>query len=119
MCIVRDLLTKEELRHIRRALQILPEDAPVLYEVWAIGYTNNSKQAVLLMKFEESQDAITYADNIYLLDAITAIAGDNRFNYSTDYVYVEVETVIEDTCGDTINIGTLYKNNLFIMEHIG
>jgi hypothetical protein len=54
-----------------------------------------------------------------LLDAITAITGNNRFNYSTDYVFVEVETVVEDTKGGTINLGTVYKNDLFIMEHIG
>lgn len=119
MCIVKDLLTKEELRHVRRALQILPEEAPVFYEVWAIGYTNNSKQAILLRKFEESQEAIAYADTVYLLDAVTAIAGNNRFNYSTDYVFVEVETVVEDTKGGTINIGTVYKNDLFVMEYIG
>jgi hypothetical protein len=119
MCIVKDLLTKEELRQVRRALQILPEEAPVFYEVWAIGYANNSKQATWLRKFEEFQEAIAYADTVYLLDAITAITGNNRFNYDTDYVFVEVETVVEDTKGSTINISTIYKNDLFIMEHIG
>ena len=119
MCIVKDLLTKEELRHIKRVLQILPEEAPISYEVWAIGYTNNSKQETLLRRFEDSQDAMEYADAVYLLDAITAIAGNNRFNYSTDYVFVEVETVIDDNKGGTMNIGTIFKNNLFLLEHIG
>jgi hypothetical protein len=119
MCIVKDLLTKEELTHVRRALQILPEEAPIFYEVWAIGYANNSKQTILLRKFEEAQEAVAYADTVYLLDAVTAITGNTRFNYDTDYVFVEVETVVEDAEGGTVNLGTVYKNDLFIMEHIG
>lgn len=119
MCIVKDLLTKEELRHIKRALQLLPEEAPVSYEVWAIGYANNAKQEKLLHSFEDSKEAIKYADTIYLMDAINAVAGANRFNYDTDYVFVEVETVIDDTKGGTINIGTIFKNDLFVMEYIG
>lgn len=119
MCIVRDLLTKEELRHIKRVLQILPEEAPISYEVWAIGYANNSKKEILLRSFEESREAIKYTDTVTLLDAVNAIAGDNSFNYGTDYVFVEVETVIADNKGGTINIGTVYKNDLFILEFIG
>lgn len=118
MCIVKDLLTKEELRHLKRVLEILPEDAEVSYEVWAIGYANNSKKEILLRAFEESREAITYADTIYLLDAVNAIAGGNRFDYSTDYVFVEVEVVLDNNRGGTINIGTVYKNNLFILEQI-
>ena len=73
----------------------------------------------MLRQFETSKDAVEYADGVYLLDAITAITGNNRFDYGTDYVFVEVETVIDDTKGSTINIGTIYKNDLFILEHIG
>jgi hypothetical protein len=118
MTIVKDLLTKEELRHLKRALEILPEDTAVSYEVWVIGYANNSKKEILLRTFEESREAIAYADTTYLLDAINAIAGNNRFDYSTDYVFVEVEAVIDNNLGGTINIGTVYKNNLFILEQI-
>jgi hypothetical protein len=119
MNMVKDLLTKEELRHIKRVLQILPEEAPISYEVWAIGYANNSKKETLLRSFEESREAVAYADTITLLDAINAITGDNYFNYSTDYVFVEVETVIDNNKGGTMNLGAVYKNDLFILEHIG
>ena len=118
MCIVKDLLTKEDLRHIKRVLEILPEDAPVTYEVWAIGYADNSKKETLLRSFEESREAIEYANNVILLDAINAIAGDGYFDYGTDYVFVEVETVIDNNRGGTMNIGTIYKNDLFILEFI-
>lgn len=118
MCIVKDLLTKEELRHMKRALQILPEDAPVSYEVWAIGYSNNNRKETLLNSFDDASTAVEYAAAVYLSDAITAIVGNNRFNYDTDCVFVEVETVIDDTKGGTINIGTTYKNNLYVLKQI-
>ena len=118
MCIVKDLLTKEDLRHIKRVLEILPEEAPISYEVWAIGRHNHHNAETLLRTFEESCEAIEYADSIYLLDAITAIAGDAYFNYSTDYVFIEVSAVIDNNRGGTMNIGTAYKKALFTLEDI-
>ena len=118
MCIVKDLLTKEELRHIKRVLEILPEEAPIHYEVWVIGRHNHHNAETLLRTFDESWEAVDYADNIYLLDAINAIAGDAYFNYSTDYVFVEVATVIDNNRGGTMNIGTYYKKALFMLEDI-
>ena len=119
MCIVKDLLTKEELRHIKRVLEFLPEEAPISYEVWVIGHNNNHNIETMLRAFENSLEAIEYAKDVELLDAINAIAGDNYFDYGTDYVFVEVETVIDDNKGGTMNIGTVYKNDLFILEYIG
>lgn len=118
MCIVKDLLTKEELRHVKRVLEILPEEAPISYEVWAIGRHNHHNVETLLRTFAESFEAIEYADSVYLLDAITAIAGDAYFNYSTDYVFVEVTTVIDNHRGGTMNLGTAYKKVLFAIEEI-
>ena len=119
MCIVKDLLTKEDLRHIKRVLEILPEEAPISYEVWAIGRHNHHNTETLLRTFEESWEAIDYADTLPLLDAINAIAGDNYFNYSTDYVFIEVSTVIDNNRGGTMNIGCAYKKALFTLEDIG
>jgi hypothetical protein len=118
MCIVKDLLTKEDLRHIKRVLEILPEEAPIHYEVWAIGRHNHHNVETLLRTFEESRDAVAYADTLYLLDAVNAIAGDAYFNYSTDYVFIEVSAVIDNKRGGTMNIGTAYKKALFTLEDI-
>ena len=96
MCIVKDLLTKEDLRHIKRVLQILPEEAPISYEVWAIGRHNHHNVETILRTFTEFNEALDYADSLPLLDAINAIAGDAYFNYSTDSVYIEVSTVIDN-----------------------
>ena len=118
MCIVKDLLTKEDLRHVKRVLEILPEEAPISYEVWAVGRHNHHNTETLLRTFEESWEAIDYADAIPLLDAINAIAGDAYFNYSTDYVFIEVSTVIDNNRGGTMNIGCAYKKALFTLEDI-
>ena len=118
MCIVKDLLTKEELRHIKRVLQILPEEAPISYEVWAMGRHNHHNVETLLRTFDESCEAIAYVDALPLMDAVNAIAGDAYFNYGTDYVFVEVSAVIDNNRGGTMNIGTAYKKALFTLEDI-
>ena len=118
MCIVKDLLTKEELRHMKRALQILPEEAPISYEVWVIGRHNHHNVETLLRTFEESWEAVDYADSIPLLDAINTVAGDAYFNYSTDHVFIEVSAVIDNDRGGTMNIGCAYKKALFTLEDI-
>lgn len=118
MCIVKDLLTKEDLKHIKRVLQILPEEAPISYEVWAIGRYNHHNTETLLRTFEESREAVDYADALPLLDAINAIAGGSYFNYSTDYVFIEVSAVIDNNRGGTMNIGCAYKKALFTLEDI-
>jgi hypothetical protein len=118
MCIVKDLLTKDDLRHVRNALEILPEETPIYYEVWIIGYYNNIKVETLLCTFTESCDAIEYTNTITLLDAINVIAGNNRFSYDTDYVFIEVNSAIDNHRGGMMNLGTVYKNNLFLLEDI-
>ena len=118
MCIVKDLLTKEDLRHIKRVLQILPEETPVSYEVWAVGRHNHHSVETLLRTFTESRDAVDFADATYLLDAINAIAGDAYFNYSIDYVFIEVCAVIDNNRGGTMSLGCAYKKTLFELENI-
>ena len=108
MCIVKDLLTREELRHVKRTLELLSEDTPVSYEVWAI---SNTEQETLLRRFDEASAAVYYANTVNILE--TTIDTD------IDYVTIEVETVIDDMRGSTISIGTIFKNNLFVLEHIG
>ena len=118
MCIVKDLLTKEESRQVKRVLEILPEEAPITYEVWVLGRHNHHNVETLLKTFEESWEAVDYASMLSLMDAVNAIAGDSYFDYSTDYVFVEVETVIDNHRGGSMNIGCTYKKALFTLENI-
>jgi hypothetical protein len=115
MSIVKDLLTKEEQRSVHRMLEILPEDAPLCYEVWAIGYHNRTitGTAFLLKVFIEPEDAIEYAktEAPQELRRILLEADLTEFNA----VALEVETVIDDNEEGTINICTLYKK-MFIIK---
>ena len=96
MSIVKDLLTREEQRSIHRMLEILPEDAPLCYEVWAIGYHNRTitDTTFLLRVFTDPEDAIEYAklDAPQELRRILLEADLSAFNA----VALEVETVIDD-----------------------
>lgn len=115
MSIVKDLLTKEEQRSVHRMLELLPEDAPLCYEVWAIGYYNRrvTNNTFLLRVFTDPEDAIEYAktEAPQELRRILLEADLTAFNA----VALEAETVIDDNEEGTINICTLYKK-MFIIK---
>lgn len=115
MSMVKDLLTKEEQRSIHRMLEILPEDAPLCYEVWAIGYYNRrvTDNTFLLRVFTDPEDAIDYAktEAPQELRRILLEADLTDFNA----VALEVETTVDDNEEGTINICTLYKK-MFIIK---
>ena len=114
MSIVKDLLTREEQRSVHRMLEILPEDTPLCYEVWAIGYLNRrvTDNTFLLRVFTDPEDAIEYAkaEAPQELKRILLEADLSTFNA----VALEVETVIDDNEEGTINICTLYKKMFLI-----
>jgi hypothetical protein len=115
MSIIKDLLTREEQRSVHRMLEILPEDAPVCYEVWAIGYYNRTitDTVFLLRVFSDPEDATDYAkqEAPQELRRILLEADLSTFNA----IALEVETVIDDNEEGTINICTLYKK-MFIIK---
>ncbi len=115
MNMVKDLLTKEEQRSIHRMLELLPEEAPLCYEVWGIGYLNrrSTDNTFLLRVFTDPEDAIEYAktEAPQELRRILLEADLSTFNA----VALEVETVIDDTEEGTVNICTLYKK-MFIIK---
>jgi hypothetical protein len=113
--VVKDLLTRDEQRYIKKILEILPEDAPIAYEVWAIGYYNKevTDVAFLLQVFTEPEDAIEYTKSEALRDAMQIVAEadfDNNITTEINRISVEVETVIDDNADSTINLCTIYKN---------
>jgi hypothetical protein len=95
-------------------LELLPEDAPLCYEVWAIGYLNRrvTDNTFLLRVFIDPEDAIEYAKSEapQELRRILLEADLNTFNA----VALEVETVVDDNEEGTINICTLYKKMFLI-----
>jgi hypothetical protein len=114
MSIVKDLLTREEQRYIKRTLEILPEDAPICYEVWAIGYYNRkvTDNTFLLRVFTDPEDAIEYAKSEASQELRRILLEADLTNFNA--VALEVETVIDDNEEGTINICTLYKKMFMI-----
>jgi hypothetical protein len=97
----------------------IPEDIPVTYEVWAIGYDEENQitdAEMLIASFDDPDKAVSYAKELTLADVVN-LAADDECDITTEVytIHVEVETVVPDGEG-TINIGTVYKKTLEIYE---
>lgn len=101
----------------------IPEDVPVMYEVWAIGYDEEEQPTsaeLLVGTFEDPDAAVSFARDTAIAD-ILGLAEDEDyigFNVSTRTIRVEVETVVSDGENDTLNIGTVYRNTLELFEEV-
>ena len=98
----------------------VPEDIPVMYEVWAVGYDeeNNITEAeVLLGTFTDPDEAVSLAKDITLPEVVN-IAADDQCDITTEIytISVEVETVVPEEDGSTMNIGTIYKKQIQVYE---
>ena len=112
MNMVKDLLTREELRYIKRTLELLPEDAPVTFEIWSIGYNKDKVVAdsnLLLRAFTELDEAVEYTKTITMRSIINADEDGVYDNPDINRIAVEVTTAIDDCESRTINLGTLYR----------
>lgn len=108
MCLVKDLLTKEELSHIKRILEFLPEDAPVSYEVWVVhhgGPTTITEPDFLLRTFDEPEDAVDYTKTILLSDILL------EESVPCKVISINVEAAIDDYEDGTVTLGTIYKKD--------
>ena len=121
---VKELFENEALMHnIVESLDDLPEDAEVIYSVWALGYDKNKEitdDEVLLSEFTDPDAAIEFADKV-VLETITDI-GYGEQDPDTAYFSIEVETEVgdpDDEDGGTMNIGTVYHRDLWIDGEYG
>lgn len=113
---IRDILNNEELVNaIAEDITEIPEDTPVSYEVWAIGHNYDEEDItdaeLFLKEFSDPDEAIEYTKKLSLADIVhpaAAIASE------ISCISVEVETVIEDEDGNSINIGTIYTTNIYL-----
>lgn len=88
----------------------------IQYEVWAIGYDENSRVTdteVLLETFDDHGKAVEYAKAITLADIIRHPKVENAPIHEIDSLMIEVETVIDDVCG-TCNVDTVYQKTIQI-----
>jgi hypothetical protein len=101
----------------------IPDDVPVMYEVWALGYDEEEQPTdaeLLIGTFEDPDAAVSFARDTAIAD-ILGLAEDEDytgFNVSTHTIHVEVETVISDDENGTLNIGTIYKKTLELFEEV-
>lgn len=124
MVTVKDLFENEELMNsIIEDITEVPEDTEVFYSVWALGINQKDKltdAAVLLGEFTDPDEAIEYAENV----TVESISEHSNTPITTEIAHfnIEVETVIgdpDDDDGGTVNIGTIYKRDLWLDGEYG
>lgn len=99
--------------------------APLTYEVWSIGYDADNKitdSEMFIKEFKDPDEAIAFAKQLTLADIIHMddCSKAESVTVEVSYISVEVETVINDAncefVGGTMNIGTIYRKQLWIRE---
>jgi hypothetical protein len=102
-----------------------PEDIPVLYEVWAIGFDEEAEltgASMVLGAFNDPDLAVEYAKMLTLADVVNLAADDEYpdITVETHFISIEVETVIPSDDEDELNmnVGTVYKKRLGIFEEL-
>lgn len=123
MNMIKDLMNNEELvKGITEDLEDFAEDAIVTYEVWAMGYNAEgviTDAEMLVDTFTDPDEAIKCATNLTLADIVhQASIEDNNNELLVDlsYISVEVETVVDDDDEGSMNIGTIYKKDIYFEE---
>lgn len=100
----------------------VPEDVPVAYEVWAIGYNEDGtvdESEMYITAFTDPDEAVAYAKGITAADVLTfaeeSPVGSEAYA-DIEGIIIEVETVVLDENNDSVNIGTVYRNELELFE---
>lgn len=119
MSTIKDLFENEELmNNIVEDLEDFPEDTPVGYEVWALGYSGDedaspTEDEVLVGEFLDPEEAIAFAEKVNF--EIINELGEGELDSNTAYFSIEVETVVEDPDGEgTLNLGSVYQRELWL-----
>ena len=120
---VKDLMNNEELmQHMVEDLDDFDECASVTYEVWAIGYNEAgviNGTDMLMGEFDNPDEAVKCATNITLADIIYQAAEEDNGKgptTQTSYITIEVETVVTDDDEGTMNVGTIYRRDVYLDE---
>lgn len=117
---IKDLIENEELsRFVTEDLEDFEEDLVVTYEVWAIGYDEDgaiTDTDLYLGEFLDPDRAIEVAKNLTFSDVIQRAAEEDNVvpDEPVTYISIEVETVVADDEGNSMNIGTIYKKELCV-----
>ena len=99
-----------------------PEDVPVAYEVWAIGFDEEDEltgTSMILNTFADPDLAVKYAKEVTLAEVVnmTAEADYEDLTVETQSISIEVETVVPSDDDDmNMNVGTVFKKRIQIFE---
>lgn len=124
---LKEIMENKDLaKHIAEDIEDIPEDCPVTYMVWAIGYDEDgaiTDTEMFVAEFTDPDEAIQRAKQITLADIVHQAAEESDGTVpetTVAYITIEVETVVEDEDGEgTMNIGTIYKRELWIDGEYG
>lgn len=116
---------KDLAKFIAEDLDEIPEDAEVTYELWAIGYNADgaiTDTEMFVAEFTDPDEAIQRAKQITLADIVHQAAEEHDGSTPAEnvtYISLEVETVVDEDEDGTMNIGTIYKRELWIDGEYG
>lgn len=119
---VRDLMNDEELSsYVTEDLEDFDDTAVVTYAIWAIGYDADScitDTEMYLGEFVDPDLAVEKAKALTLADIIHLAAEDDDSEPNEDvaYVTIEVETVVDDEEEGSMNVGTIFKKDIWLYE---
>ena len=123
---IKELMENEELvQHITEDLEDFDDNASVTYAVWAIGYDGKSAitdSDMLIGEFTDPDQAVEKAKALTLADIVHQASeefdGSEPAN-NVAFISIEVETVVDDGEEGTMNVGTIYKRELWIDGEYG
>jgi hypothetical protein len=116
---------KDLMKHVTEDLEDFDEETPVTYEVWAIGYTADDEITdtdMLIGEFADPDRAVEKAKVLTVADIVHQAAEEHdgsEPNTDVAYVSIEVETVVEDEDEGIMNVGTIYKRDLWLDGEYG
>lgn len=116
---------KDLAKFIAEDLDEIPEDAEVTYELWAIGYNADgaiTDTEMFIAEFKDPDAAIEFAKKVTMADIVHQAAEEHDGSTPADnvtYISLEVETVVDEDEDGTMNIGTIYKRELWIDGEYG
>ena len=116
---------KDLAKFIAEDLDEIPEDAEVTYELWAIGYNADgavTDTEMFIAEFKDPDAAIEFAKKLTMADIVHQAAEEHDGSTPAEnvtYISLEVETVVDEDEDGTMNIGTIYKRELWIDGEYG
>lgn len=116
---------KDLAKHIAEDIDEIPEDTEVTYELWAIGYNADgavTDTEMFIADFKNPDVAIEFAKKVTMADIVHQAAEEHDGSTPAEnvtYISLEVETVVDEDEDGTMNIGTIYKRELWIDGEYG